>query len=300
MKIAVTLPVETYNGLLGRCLLASREYAVLRNGVVSNETDASRSAARVRILCEAEDAQMLFALAARAYPDAISQISKNVDRRNTVAPGIDRNGRSLVHSSCDVEETGEDVYWGEIFPTEHLVQIYEEDDRFMDTLEGFIKGGLQGDDGVIVIAMPAHVAALETRLKVSGLDLEAAQAQDRYISLQAEQVLGRFMVNGSPDDKLFSAVITDLVKRARGNGRNVRAFGEMVALLWERGEEAATIRLEHLWHDLCRAESFSLFCAYPRAGFTRNRAEAISEICAVHSKVIPANSLRAAERARLG
>jgi len=27
---------------------------------------------------------MLFALAARAYPDAISQISKSVDRRNTV------------------------------------------------------------------------------------------------------------------------------------------------------------------------------------------------------------------------
>ena len=287
MKIAVTFPVETYNGLLGRCLLASREYAVLRNGVVSHESDGCRDASRIRILCEADEAHMLFALAARAYPGAISQISKSMDRSNTVADGIDRR---LVRNRFDAEGSGSDVYWGEMFPREHLVQIYEDDDGLMETLEEFIGDGLQRDDGVIVIATAARLAALEMRLKLSGLDLDAAQAQDRYIPVGADQALERFMVNGWPDDTLFCGVVTELVARARGNGRKVRAFGEMVALLWARGDEGAAMRLEHLWHDLCQTESFALFCAYPRAGFTHHLAEAISEICAVHSKVIPSYS----------
>ena len=59
MKAILTLPLEVYNDLLGRCLLMSREYAVLRNGIVRRERD-SRDGATVGILCEAEDAVLLF------------------------------------------------------------------------------------------------------------------------------------------------------------------------------------------------------------------------------------------------
>jgi hypothetical protein len=61
----------------------------------------------------------------------------------------------------------------------------------------------------------------------------------------------------------------------------------MVAILWARGDYAATLQLEQLWTGLCNAEKFPLFCAYPRDGFTRNATESIVEICAVHSKVVP-------------
>lgn len=114
------------------------------------------------------------------------------------------------------------------------------------------------------------------------------RAQDRYIGLEAEQVLERFMVNGWPDDARFEQVIADLITRARGEDRKVRAFGEMVAVLWARGDQAATVRLEHLWNGLCQADTFSLFCAYPRAGFTRDLSKSINEICAVHSRVLAA------------
>ncbi len=58
-------------------------------------------------------------------------------------------------------------------------------------------------------------------------------------------------------------------KKTRRDGRRVRAFGEMVAVLWDQGQNAATVRLEHLWHKLCPEEKdFSLFCTYPKAGFT--------------------------------
>lgn len=67
----------------------------------------------------------------------------------------------------------------------------------------------------------------------------------------------------------------------------MRAFGEMVALLWERGDQAATVRLEHLWNDFCRMQTLLLLCAYPRRGFTRHASESITEFCAIYSKVIP-------------
>jgi hypothetical protein len=47
-------------------------------------------------------------------------------------------------------------------------------------------------------------------------------------------------------------------------------FGEMVALLWARGQAAATVRLEHLWQQFCKEHAFSVFCAYPKAGFTKH------------------------------
>jgi hypothetical protein len=182
---------------------------------------------------------------------------------------------------------GVDVFWGEIAPCEHLVQIYEEDEVFLDSVEGFIAGGLRAGDGVVVIATDTHLQALEERLAGQGIDLDPARASDQFIALNAEKLLGRFMVNGWPDEELFEATITELLARAQAGGRRVRAFGEMVAVLWARGQNSATLRLEHLWHKLCRSKAFSWFCAYPKSGFTRNAESSIREICAAHSRLIP-------------
>jgi len=189
-------------------------------------------------------------------------------------------------SDFDFQGTGKDVFWGEIFPSDHFVQIYDDETVFMDTLEGFIGGGLQSGDGVILISTDVHLNALELRLMQKGFNLEATRANDRYIALKAEEVLDRFIVKSWPDDKLFDNIVSELITRAKGDGRRVRAFGEMVAVLWARGDQAATVRLEHLWHQLCQRDEFSLFCAYPKAGFTRNVTESIKEICAMHSKVL--------------
>lgn len=178
------------------------------------------------------------------------------------------------------------MFWGEIFPSDHFVQIYEDETVFLDTLEGFVAGGLQSDDGVILISTDAHLNALELRLIEKGFNLEAARANDQYFALKAEEVLERFMVKSWPDDKLFGDVVSELIARAKGDGRKVRAFGEMVAILWARGDQGATVRLEHLWNQLCQRDKFSLFCAYPKAGFTRNATESIKEICEAHSRVL--------------
>lgn len=91
---------------------------------------------------------------------------------------------------------------------------------------------------------------------------------------------------GRRSEIFWGEVMTDLRRRAGKGGRRVRAFGEMVALLWQRGQTGATVRLEHLWHRICEERGLSLFCAYPRIGFTKNAEESIAEICAAHSKVL--------------
>ena len=179
-----------------------------------------------------------------------------------------------------------EIFWGEISPCEHLVQIYQDDGVFLDSLEGFVAGGLKSGDGVVVIATADHLAALEQRLVAAGVNLNLATLCDQYIGLTAQQTLAKFMIRGWPDDVLFEQVVTDLLRRAGKDGRRVRAFGEMVALLWKDGHTAATVRLEHLWHRMCHERGFSLFCAYPRVGFTQDADLSMKEICAAHSKVV--------------
>lgn len=74
-----------------------------------------------------------------------------------------------------------EVFWGEISPCEHLVHIYQDDDVFLNSLEGFVSGGILAGDGVVVIATPPHLASLQNRLINRGID-DGERSSDRSIS----------------------------------------------------------------------------------------------------------------------
>jgi hypothetical protein len=177
------------------------------------------------------------------------------------------------------------IFWGELAPCEHLVQIYREESGFLENLASFAATGLAAGEAVIVIATAAHRSSLEAKLVAGGVDVEAARAQRRFLALDAADVLSRFMRHGWPDERRFAATILDVLGQV-APGCRVRAFGEMVALLWARGSNGATVRLEHLWDDFCRSHALALFCAYPRIGATRDLDESLAEVCALHSRVL--------------
>ncbi|MET0855437.1 MAG: MEDS domain-containing protein [Telluria sp.] len=178
-----------------------------------------------------------------------------------------------------------DVFWGELSACDHCLQIYENDDVFLDALEGFVAAGIRQGDAIILIATPVHLAGLEARLAATGFDVVAAAKRNQYFALDAQTTLERFMVNGWPDEALFTQLVDGLLLQARGEHKKVRAFGEMVALMWAQGQCGATVQLEHLWARLCEKESFSLFCAYPKTGFTEHAVDALEQVCAAHSRV---------------
>ncbi|MEO6305309.1 MAG: MEDS domain-containing protein [Bacteroidia bacterium] len=177
-------------------------------------------------------------------------------------------------------------FWGEIAPCNHLLQIYENDYVFLNSLEGFAGSGILAGDSVIIIATKQHLHALDARLMDQGFDLPDLIAKKQYFPLNAKDTLAKFMINGWPDEVLFIDLVTKLMREAKSDNRNVRAFGEMVALLWSQGNNGATVKLEHLWNQFCENEEFSLFCAYPKSGFTQDPTISIEHICSAHSKII--------------
>ena len=67
----------------------------------------------------------------------------------------------------------------------------------------------------------------------------------------------------------------------------------MVALLWERGNHHAAVRLERLWDDLVRTHSFTLLCAYPLQSFASEaHIPFVQQICRAHSRVHLADQRR--------
>lgn len=178
-----------------------------------------------------------------------------------------------------------DTFWGSLEARDHCVQIYDDDAAFIDALEGFVAGGIRQGDSIILVATPAHLAALGARLARNGFDANAAAARGQYIALDAADTLARFMVDGWPDQARFAETIQQTLARARQHHHKVRAFGEMVALLWADGLHDAAIQLEHYWAALCRDERFSLFCAYPKAGFAGGSDIAVQQVCSAHTKL---------------
>ena len=181
--------------------------------------------------------------------------------------------------------------WAEMSDKEHFVQFYEADGFLLNSLSGFIGNAISSGAGALVVATKPHQNGLDKLLQANGLDVTGARTRGRYVSLDAAETLSRIMVDGSPEPGRFHDVMGSVIASVTDGRSPVRAFGEMVALLWEEGNHAAAVRLEELWNDLQRVHSFSLFCAYPMNGLGGERfIEPTGSICKVHSRVIPAES----------
>lgn len=224
---------------------------------------------------------------------------------------ISRNefSKIQVHKGPNVDETqlnGDAIFWGELTPprrpdhghpacNDHLVHFYQDDTTFLEMLGAFATGGLSKGEAVIIIATAGHREALEQGLRKHGIDVDSARASDQYIDLDAEQTLGKFMTTLEgrpwPDEKRFEVLVNELLSRARASddphkGRRVRAFGEMVVILYERGGVSGMLQLERLWHKFCQEKAFCLFCAYPKTGFTDTPDQAMREIIGNHSRLV--------------
>ena len=150
-------------------------------------------------------------------------------------------------------------------PTEHVVQLYGNDDQLLTQNVGrFLLQGLRRGDGLLVIATPEHRTSLTHYLR-SDEGYPRAVLEGRLVFLDARFTLDRFLVNGAPDPELFQRVIGEALRgvRARAVHSGVRAYGEMVGLLWKAGQVTAATQLEELWNRLLVDSEVSLFCAYP-------------------------------------
>lgn len=170
-----------------------------------------------------------------------------------------------------------------------MVHFYDDEARFLHLLVGFVAGGLAAGESVVLLATAARLDALDAHLAERDIDLRGARRRDHYLTMEVDEALPHFMVDGWPDEARFENFVAHLLDRASSGGeRRVRAFGEMVAVLWGRGQCDATVRLEQLWDRLCRRLGLPLFCAYPRSAFGDDDATPLREVCAAHSREVAA------------
>ena len=183
-------------------------------------------------------------------------------------------------------------------PSLHIVQFYESDDALCGVIADFVGPGLAAGEPAVVIATAQHRRELTARLAARGIDVDAVRAAERLVLLDAEETLSRFIVGAAPDWDLFESTVGPVLDRlssAHGSGR-VRAYGEMVDVLWRGGNSDAAIRLEEMWNDLQKGRSFVLLCAYVMASFY-DEPGGVQQICGTHSHVVPLAEGRFSRRA---
>jgi hypothetical protein len=165
---------------------------------------------------------------------------------------------------------------------EHFARLYQESEPLAEAVADYLGAGLRAGEAALLIATPAQGAAIERKLAAAGL-------RGRLEVLDAEATLARFMEDGMPQWNAFREAVGGLIAELRLQHPTVRAYGEMVDVLWQRGQREAAIRLEEYWNELGKLQTFSLFCAYRMDPLQlETYGGALQSVCKVHTHLFPA------------
>jgi hypothetical protein len=169
----------------------------------------------------------------------------------------------------------------------HAVQFYGTEQSLCATVAGFLAEGLVTGQPALVIATAPHTDAIVEHLNGRLIDSERAIRTGDLILLDAEATLDLFMIGDAPDAALFAENMGRLIDQAI-NGRTgivLRAYGEMVDVLWKQGRTESAIKLEILWNKLGLKYNFALLCGYSMGSFYK-QSKQLDRVIAQHTHVI--------------
>jgi hypothetical protein len=175
-----------------------------------------------------------------------------------------------------------------IYDHHHAVQFYGDDDSLFTTVAGFLSQGFVDGHPAIVIATPEHRQSILEHLRGRLIDVEKAQQSGSLILLDAQNTLDLFMEDGMPDADRFEGSVGKLIGdmlEGREDRVLIRAYGEMVDVLWKKGSSDAAIRLEMLWNRLAQRFGFALLCGYSMGNFYKE-TKGFEAICREHTHVV--------------
>jgi PAS domain S-box-containing protein len=165
----------------------------------------------------------------------------------------------------------------------HVVHFFDTEAALADVVATFLADGLNAGQPGLVIATDAHASAFRSRLSSLGVDCQMATDQGLLRFIDADAMLDELLVDGAPDWTRFSAHVGAALEQAGAGDGLVRAYGEMVDILWSDGRESAALRLEEMWNELTTARRFSLLCAYRMGNFYRETSsDGLRAVCGLH------------------
>ncbi len=173
----------------------------------------------------------------------------------------------------------------------HSVKFYNDEASLARTVAEFLAPGLLERLPAIVIAIPDNRTLIAKELGARGVNVRQLEQDGDLQMLDADEMLGRFMVGSQPDPVRFHATIDQLIARACRDRLPcpVRAYGEMVDVLWKRANPEGAIRLEMLWNRVATQAQFSLLCGYAVGNFYKEVSTGLTfeAVCEQHNHVIP-------------
>ncbi len=194
--------------------------------------------------------------------------------------------------------------WGGLLasagPRDHIVQLYQDQQFLSRAVCRFAASALANGEGVILVPTAAHWEAFRPRLEAEGVDIEASQARGQLTVVDADELLPHFMRDAMPDAPVFLGLAGDVIAKARGDGRypRVRWWGEMVNVLWERGDVAASMELEDQFDRLAHEHGIAIFCSFVMDNFDGEvHARMLPRLGQNHSHLIPVEDYARLERA---
>lgn len=171
----------------------------------------------------------------------------------------------------------------------HVVQFCDDERVLTVTAANFLAEGITAGQPAAAFAAAGRRDTMREILRERGLDVAYLERESRLLLLDARATLSTFMVDDLPDARKFTHTVGAAIDRLRtaNHGATVRAFGEMVSLLWNDGNTRAAVRLEELWNELASQVPISLLCSYAGGEFltATGRADA-GEICRLHTHIL--------------
>ena len=185
-------------------------------------------------------------------------------------------------------------------PRDHIVQLYQDQQFLNRAVCRFAAAAITNGEGVILVPTVAHWDAFRPRLEKEGVDVKAAERRGQLTVVDADNLLPTFMRDGMPDSPVFLGLAQNVISQARGNGRfpKVRWWGEMVNILWERGDVAASMHLEDQFDRLAHEQDIAIFCSFLMDNFDGDvHARMLPRMGENHSHLIPVEDYSRLERA---
>ena len=185
-------------------------------------------------------------------------------------------------------------------PRDHIVQLYQDQQFLNRAVCRFAAGAIANGEGVILVPTAAHWEAFRPRLEAEGVDVKAALGNGQLTIVDADELLPRFMKDAMPDAPLFLGLAANVIAKARGEGQypKVRWWGEMVNLLWEQGNVAASMSLEDQFDRLAGHHEIAIFCSFVMDNFNSEvQSRLLPRLGQNHSHLIPVEDYARLERA---
>ena len=216
------------------------------------------------------------------------------------------DGQAHSHAHAHAQD-GQCPPWDDVLAQagghDHVVQLYQDQNFLNRAVCRFAGAALANGEGIILVPTQEHWNGIRPRLEAEGVDVEAARERGQLTIVDADTLLPRFLRNKMPDAPVFLGLVADVIAQARGGGRyqKVRWWGEMVNVLWERGDAAASMKLEDLFDQLAHKHDIAIFCSFLMDNFNGDvHAHMLPRLGQNHSHLIPVEDYARLERAVAG